>query len=35
MTPSLIWDCSVSIAMAFEDERDDYIRRAFVHPPTP
>ena len=29
MTPALIWDCSVTIAMAFEDERDDYIRQAF------
>lgn len=30
MTPALIWDCSVAIGMAFEDERDDYIRRAFA-----
>ena len=29
MTPALIWDCSVAIAMAFEDERDEYVRRVF------
>ena len=27
--PKMVWDCSVSIAMAFEDERDDYIQRVF------
>jgi predicted nucleic acid-binding protein len=26
--PALIWDCSAAIAMAFEDERDEYARRA-------
>ncbi len=31
MSPAaLIWDCSVAIAMAFEDERDDYVRRIFA-----
>ena len=29
MTPALIWDCSVAVAMAFEDERDEYSRRVF------
>lgn len=29
MNPVLIWDCSVTVAMAFEDERDDYSRRVF------
>ncbi|MCL2641354.1 MAG: hypothetical protein FWD53_10945 [Phycisphaerales bacterium] len=29
MTPVLVWDCSVTMAMAFEDERDDYCRRVF------
>ena len=29
MNPALIWDCSVVVAMAFEDERDDYSRRVF------
>jgi predicted nucleic acid-binding protein len=29
MTPALIWDCSVTVAMAFEDERDGYSRRVF------
>ena len=28
MKPALIWDCSAAIAMAFEDERDDYSCRA-------
>ena len=27
--PKMVWDCSVSIAMAFEDERDDFMRRVF------
>ncbi len=29
MTPALVWDCSVAVAMAFEDERDGYVRRVF------
>ena len=29
MIPALIWDCSATVAMAFEDERDDYSRRVF------
>lgn len=29
MTPSLVWDCSVAIAMAFEDERDSRVLRIY------
>ena len=29
MTPALVWDCSVAVAMAFENERDDYVCRVW------